>query len=234
MTGVAIITGAGAGLGARTAVALAAADHPVVVNTRSDRPGAQLVVDEITAAGGEAVVACADVTRPAEVRAMFELADDLGPLSVLVNNASLRRVQRLEEVTLEDFRAVVAVTLDGAYTCSRAALQRMERGGRIINILGENALAGDPRRVHVSAAKHGLLGVTLAMANALRNRGITVNAVSPLIDGSDPEDLVDSQQRVVSVVALLASEAAAHVTGTVVTVESAEASRRARPAPAPA
>lgn len=229
MTGVAIVTGAGAGLGATIASSLAAAGHLVVVNTRAQRAGAELVVDRIRSRGGEAVAVCADVTRSEEVKLMFELADGLGPLRVLVNNASLRRVQPLEEVTLRDFREVVGVTLDGAYTCSHLALHRLEPGGRIINILGANALVGDPHRVHVSAAKHGLLGLTLAMSKAVRDRGITVNAVSPRIDTSDPDELLASQQRVATVVELLASEAAAHVSGTIVAVDGLAGAREDRP-----
>lgn len=219
MPEVAVVTGAGSGLGAMIAEELASHDLAVVVNVRTDVTGGEKVARRIRDAGGTALVVAADVTDETEVSAMFERVGGLGSLRVLVNNASLRRVQPVQQITVEDFDEVLDVTLGGAFTCVRQALPLMADQGRIINILGRKALAGDARRVHVSAAKHGLLGLTLALAEALKLRGITVNAVSPGIDVIEPDHLRECQRRVAQTVALFASADAEHVTGTVVDVD---------------
>ncbi len=224
MPDVAVVTGAGSGLGAVIAEQLAGRGLSIVVNVRSDVAGAEEVAGRIRASGGTAVVIGADVTSETEVAAMFGRVRALGPLRVLVNNASLRRLQPVEQITVEDFAQVLDVTLVGAFTCVRHALPLLGEHGRIINILGSNALAGDARRVHVSAAKHGLLGLTLALGEALRPRGITVNAVSPAIDVTDPVDLLECQQRVGQTVALLTAADAVHVTGTIVGVDCGQPS----------
>lgn len=219
MSDVAVVTGAGRGLGASIAEHLADRRLFVVVNTRSNLAHAGSVVERIRAAGGHAQAVAADVTDDAEVAAMFRTASEIGRLRVLVNNASLRRVQRIEEITGADFSEVLAVTLEGSFTCIRHALPLLTAGGRIVNILGSNALSGDAERVHVSAAKHGLLGLTLATARATRHRGITVNAVSPGIDTTGTDELRQCQERIAQTVAVLTSEEAAHITGTVVDVD---------------
>jgi NAD(P)-dependent dehydrogenase (short-subunit alcohol dehydrogenase family) len=219
MPDVAVVTGAGRGIGARIAEELAARGNLVVVNTRSDVASATSVCDRIRQAGGQATVTAADVTRESEVAAMFERAARLGTLRILVNNAAFRTDQPVEEMAAQDFRRVVDVTLQGAFSCIQHALPLFARDGRIVNILGRNALAGDPRRVHVSAAKHGLLGLTLALAEALRARGITVNAVSPGIDTTNPVQLAECRARVALAVARFASADSAGLTGTVVPVD---------------
>lgn len=218
MPDIAVVTGSGTGLGARIAEALAARGLTIVVNVRTDVAGADRVADGIRARGGTAHVLRADVTDEVQVAAMFENVREMGQLRVLVNNASLRRRQPVEEITVDDFRQVLDVTLGGAFNCVRHALPLLREQGRIVNILGSNAMAGDARRVHVSAAKHGLLGLTLSLGEALRSRGVTVNAVSPDIRATDPAELLACQERVARTVALLASADAQHVTGTVLDV----------------
>lgn len=219
MSEVAVVTGAGAGLGAVIAELLADVGFIVVVNTRRNLTEADAVVERIRTRGGRAEAVKADVTCEDEVAAMFERVRELGDLRVLVNNASLRRVQAVDDITSSDFREVLDVTLDGAFVCVRHSLPLLGAGSRIINVLGANAINGDARRVHVSAAKHGLLGLTLALAEALGPRGVTVNAVSPGIQADDAAGLRASQRRVASVVSLLASVEAAGVTGAVLKVE---------------
>ena len=201
MPDVAVVTGSGRGMGARIAEELASRGNLVVVNARFDAASARAVRDRIRRAGGQATVATADVTEEAEIAAMFERVAQLGALRILVNNAAFRRDQPIEEMTAPDFRRVLDVTLHGAFSCVQHALPLFSADGRIVNILGRNALAGDPRRVHVSAAKHGLLGLTLALAEALRPRGITVNAVSPGVDATSPEQLAECQAKVAQAVA---------------------------------
>ena len=189
MADVALVTGAGSGLGAVIAERLAREGLTVAVNTRARTEEADAVAAAIRAGGGSAFAVTANVTDPSAVRRMFETIADQGTLRVLVNNASYRPRQRVQAITEDDWHQVRSVTLDGAFRCIRCALPALIPGGRIVNILGRNALAGDPERVHLSAAKHGLLGLTLALAAALRDDGVAVNAVSPGMEADVTEDL---------------------------------------------
>jgi 3-oxoacyl-[acyl-carrier protein] reductase len=221
MTDIALVTVSGSGLGEVIAERLAREGLTVAVNTRTRTEEADAVVAAIRAGGGSAFSVTANVVDPTAVRRMFEAIAARGTLRVLVNNASYRPRQRVQTITEEDWHQVRSVTLDGAFRCMRYALPALIPGGRIINILGRNALAGDPERVHVSAAKHGLLGLTLAMAAALREDGVAVNAVSPGIDGDVTENgVLRCRAEIASQVKHLAFADAAELTGTVVHVES--------------
>jgi 3-oxoacyl-[acyl-carrier protein] reductase len=221
LTGVAVVTGAGRNLGRAIALALAEGGFDVVVNTRSDLVAAGMVVKEAEALGVRAIPVAADVTDPSAVHDMFVRAAELGPVRVLVNNAAVRTRVPVDAMTFEDWRAVLSVTLDGAFHCVRAALPllRSSGGGRVVNLVGANALAGDPARMHVSAAKHGLIGMTLSLAKACAADGITVNAVSP---GrmNPPDELVAARRRarLAATVAFLASSDGADITGQVIEV----------------
>jgi NAD(P)-dependent dehydrogenase (short-subunit alcohol dehydrogenase family) len=217
---IALVTGAGTGLGAVIAEHLAAQGLTVAVNTRAHSEHADAVAAAIRAGGGCAFSVTANVTDPTAVRHMFEAIAARGRLRVLVNNASYRPRQPVATITEDDWHQVRSVTLDGAFRCIRYALPALIPGGRIVNILGRNALAGDPERVHLSAAKHGLLGLTVALAAALREDGVAVNAVSPGIEGAASDDLMNGcRAEIASQVARLAFADAAKVTGTVVRVD---------------
>jgi NAD(P)-dependent dehydrogenase (short-subunit alcohol dehydrogenase family) len=218
MADIALVTGAGRGLGAVIAERLAREGLMVAVNTRAHTEQADAVAAAIRAGGGSAFAVTADVTDPSAVRRMFETVAAHGTLRVLVNNASYRPRQRVQAITEQDWYQVRSVTLDGAFRCIRRALPALIPGGRIVNILGRNALVGDPERVHLSAAKHGLLGLTLALAVALRDDGVAVNAVSPGVDTDGPE-LDRCRAEIASQVARLAFANASEVTGTVVRVD---------------
>ena len=221
MADVALVTGAGSGLGAVIAERLAREGLTVGVNTRSHAEEATAVAAAIRAAGGDAFAVIADVTDSSAVQRMFETVAAHGTLRVLVNNASYRPRQLVHTITEDDWQRVREVTLDGAFRCIRAALPTLRPGGRIVNILGRNALNGDPERVHVSAAKHGLLGLTVALAAAVREDGVAVNAVSPGVDASvcDGADLDRCRDEIATQVARLAFADAAELTGSVVGVE---------------
>jgi 3-oxoacyl-[acyl-carrier protein] reductase len=218
MADIALVTGAGSGLGAVIAERLGREGFTVAVNTRARSEEADAVAAAIRAGGGSAFAVTANVTDPSAVRRMFETVADRGTLRVLVNNASYRPRQRVQTITEDDWYQVRAVTLDGAFRCVRSALPALIPGGRIVNILGRNALAGDPERVHLSAAKHGLLGLTLALAAALRDDGVAVNAVSPGVDTDGPE-LDRCRAEIASEVARLAYADAKELTGTVLRVD---------------
>jgi 3-oxoacyl-[acyl-carrier protein] reductase len=218
MPDIALVTGAGSGLGAVIAERLAREGLTVAVNTRAHTEKADTVAAAIRAGGGSAFVVTANVTDPSAVRHMFNTVAARGTLRVLVNNASYRPRQRVQTITEDDWHHVRSVTLDGAFRCIQRALPALIPGGRIVNILGRNALAGDPERVHLSAAKHGLLGLTLALAAALRDDGVAVNAVSPGVDTDGPE-LDRCRAEIASQVARLAFAEASQQTGTVVRVD---------------
>lgn len=218
MPDVALVTGAGSGLGAIIAEHLAAQGLTVAVNTRAHTEKADAVAAAIRLAGGKAFAVTADVTDPSAVRRMFDTVAVKGTLRVLINNASYRPRQPFRTITEQDWHQVHAVTLDGAFRCIRCALPELIPGGRIVNILGRNALAGDPERVHLSAAKHGLVGLTLALAAALRADGVAVNAVSPGVD-TEGEDLDRCRSEIAAEVSRLAFADAAECTGTVVRID---------------
>ena len=214
--GTAVVTGGARNLRRAIVLALASAGFSVMVNTRTDLAAAEEVADEARALGARALAAIADVTEPPQVAAMMRRAEQLGPVRVLVNNAALRTRVSVEELTFDQWRAVHAVVLDGAFHCVHAALPAMRAAGsgRIITIIGANALRGDPTRVHVSSAKHGLVGMTKALAAACAADGITANAVSPgRLNDPDPDIEQSHRDRLAQLVAFLASPAAGEITG---------------------
>lgn len=223
--GVAVVTGGARNLGRAIVLALAEAGFDVVVNTRADLDRAEAVAAEARDLGVRALPVRADVTDGDAVAEMMRRASGLGPLRVLVNNAALRTHVPVGQLTFEDWRAVHSVILDGAFHCVRAALPALRAaasptgGGRIITLLGAKAMRGDPTRVHVAAAKYGLVGMTLALAGACAADGITANAVSPgLVTPDDEQETARRRAAVASTIAFLASAAAADITGQVIEV----------------
>lgn len=179
---VAIVTGAAKNIGRAIAVDLANGGAAVAVVTKTDLAGAQDVAAEIEAGGGRAFAALADVSDEAEVRKLVaDVVAKYGRIDILVNNASIRPESSLANMTLQEWRSVLAVTLDGAFLCCQAALAYLEKSDRaaIINIGGLTAYTGAAHRAHVVAAKAGLDGLTKALANELAPHGISVNLVAP-------------------------------------------------------
>ena len=179
---VALVTGAGRNIGREIALGLVASGHAVAVNVRSTVAEGQAVVDEITAAGGQALLCVADVTDRKAVGAMVDrILAHFGRLDVLVNNAAIRREAALDALTVEDWHDTLRVVLDGAFFCSQAALTglRASPQASIVNIGGLTAHTGAADRVHVVTAKAGLVGMTRALAHDLAPAGITVNCVAP-------------------------------------------------------
>lgn len=179
---VAIVTGGARNIGRAIALALAADGAAVVVNARSDRAAADAVAAEITAAGGRAMVHIADVSDEAAVAGMADAATKaFGRIDILVNNAAIRGHKALTDMTLAEWRGVMAVILDGAFLCARACVPHMIQagGGRIINLGGVTGHVGDNERVHVVTAKAGLVGLTRALAVEFGRHEITANCVVP-------------------------------------------------------
>jgi 3-oxoacyl-[acyl-carrier protein] reductase len=189
---VAIVTGAGRNIGRAIALALAIDGASIVVNARSNRGEADAVAREVEAKGGKALVHIGDVADAAAVQAMADAAaKQFGRLDILVNNAALRREKRFTDMSYAEWRAILDVTLDGAFHCIKACLPalRQSGAGTIINIGGLSAHTGAKDRAHVVTAKAGIIGFTRALAHDLADDGITVNCVVPgLIGTSRPKD----------------------------------------------
>ena len=179
---VALVTGGARNIGRAIAGALAAGGAAVMVNARTSRAEAEQAVALIRSTGGRAALHLADVTDAAAVRALVEATvAEFGRLDVLVNNAAVRAETRFAEMTLDEWRRVLATVLDGAFLCTQACLPHMARagGGSVVNIGGMTGHRGALGRAHVVAAKAGLAGLTRALALDLAPQGVTVNCVVP-------------------------------------------------------
>ena len=189
---VAIVTRAGRNIGRAIALALAADGASILVNARSNRAEADAVAREIASSGGNALVHIGDVADATAVQAMADAAvRQFGRIDILVNNAALRREKPFAEMSYADWRAILDVTLDGAFHCTKACLPALRKtgAGTIVNIGGLSAHTGAKNRAHVVTAKAGIIGFTRALAHDLADDGITVNCVVPgLIGTPRPKD----------------------------------------------
>ena len=235
--GCAMVTGASRGIGAASARALADAGWPVVVNYRSDADGAEGVVEGIQGSGGRAISAKADVSDPEQVKGLFAgAADEFGPVLCLVNNAGMRADGLAPQLSDEQWRTVIDANLAGPFNTVRTALGPMVRArfGRIVNIASVVGPRANPGQANYAASKAGLIGLTKTVAAEVARRGVTVNAVAPgLVETRMTEDLEGgtglldriparrpgTPEEVAACVRFLASEEAAYVTGTTLTVD---------------
>lgn len=184
---VVLVTGAGRGIGAATALLAARRGYRVCVNYRSDEASATAVVDAIRADGGTAVAVRADVSRTAEADRLFAAVDrELGPLTALVNNAGiLERQCRLEDMDEERLTRIWAADITGPFLCAARAVRRMStrhggRGGAIVNVSSAASRLGSPNEyVDYAAAKGALDSMTRGLALEVAHEGIRVNAVRP-------------------------------------------------------
>ena len=238
---IALVTGASRGIGRAIAVALARHDHAVAINYRSGTDEAKETLAAVEEAGAEGIVVQADVTDPAAVKEMFqEVEERLGPVSVLINNAGIRRDGRALRMTDDAWDSVIATNLTGAFSCSRRALRTMvrERWGRIVNVTSVAGLRGIPGQANYCAAKAGLIGLTKALAAEVSKSGVTVNAVAPGLIDTDltsslpaerfselvsaiPAGRSGTPDDIAEVVAFLCSDDAAYVNGSVLPIDGA-------------
>jgi 3-oxoacyl-[acyl-carrier protein] reductase len=233
---VALVTGASRGIGRAIAVSLAAGGAHVVAAARGDN--ATSTVETILAAGGSAEVATLDVTDPASVEAVVAgVLERHKRIDVLVNNAGVTKDQLMLRMKRDDWDAVIAANLTGAYTCVQAVLKSMVRArqGRIISITSVVGEAGNAGQVNYAASKAGLIGFTKALALEVASRGITVNAVAPGLVDTDmtkaisagaheewakkiPLQRLGTPEDIAAAVRFLASDEAAYITGHVLSV----------------
>ncbi|MGQ0502875.1 MAG: SDR family NAD(P)-dependent oxidoreductase [Panacagrimonas sp.] len=198
---VAIVTGAGNGLGRSHALALAARGAKVVINdlggardgTSSSTAAAQKVVDEIKAAGGEAMVNSASVTDYAAVEAMVaEVMAKWGRVDILINNAGILRDRTFAKMDLADFRTVVDVHLMGAVNCTKAVweIMRTQKYGRIVFTTSSTGLYGNFGQSNYGAAKMALVGLMQTLALEGAKNDIRVNCVAPTAATRMTEDVL--------------------------------------------
>lgn len=229
----ALVTGGSRGIGAATAVKLAARGCDVALSYRTQRTVAEEVAAAVQRLGGRAFLFQADLADLDQARDLIhEAAEALGGLHILVNNAGY--VQRLpwEELSLEDWERMLRVGLTAPFVLSRYAVPYMREAsfGRIVNVSSLRALAGSAHGIHYATAKAGLLGFTKSLALAVAPLGITVNAVCPGFVATEinrealatrgdeiraqiPLGRVAHPEEIASVIAFLCSDEASYITG---------------------
>jgi 2-deoxy-D-gluconate 3-dehydrogenase len=181
---VAVVTGAGRGMGGTFAEALALAGADVVVTELPNRVAdAQQSADRVAAAGRRAMVAPLDVTEQASIHALVDrVLDEWGHIDILVNNAGLNIRQFATDVTEEAWDTVVDTDLKGVFFCAQAVGRHMiarGEGGKIINISSQLGVVGEPQRIAYCASKAGVVNVTRVLALEWAPHGINVNAIAP-------------------------------------------------------
>jgi len=232
--GVALVTGSSRGIGAATALALAADGWPVRVNYRSDKAGAEKVVSQIEAAGGTATLWQGDIAAADDIARMTEPGDD-GPVLVLVNNAGVRMDNLSPQLEDEQWQTVIDTNLTATFRATRAVLPKMMRArfGRVVNVASVAGIRANPGQANYSASKAGVIGFTRTVAAEVARRGVTVNAVAPgLIETAFTEDVMEGEmakaiparrvgtpEEVAACIRFLASPQASYVTGTTLTVD---------------
>jgi 3-oxoacyl-[acyl-carrier protein] reductase len=235
---VALVTGAGRGIGYAIATRLVAAGATVAVNDRKlDK--AKAVACELVALGGQAIGVAADVTCAGDVAGMVEIIiATYGHLDILINNAGITSDQLLVRMSDEEWDRVMTVDLKSVFLCSRASLKPMIKAGwgRIINMSSVVGLMGNAGQTNYAAAKAGIIGFTHSLAKEVASRGITVNAIAPGFIDTDMTARLSEKQRqeiirqiplgclglprdVAELTAFLASEQARYITGQVIAVD---------------
>lgn len=185
---VAVVTGAASGMGTVIARRLSEAGARVCIHFRTSEPAAQTLAEDIREKGGDAMTIQADVTKAEDVRALFDgVAERLGAVDLLVNNAGNYPVGGLMDLTQADWDGVIETNLRSVFLCTQAAAGHMARSGRgsIVNIASIEGVRAAPGHSHYNAAKAGVLMLTRSTASELGPSGIRVNSVSPGLIGRE-------------------------------------------------
>src|SRR4051794_14324180 len=235
---VALVTGAGRGVGRAIALTLAREGASVAVNYRASAKDADALAAEIAATGGKAKAYQADVADFAAVSAMVAaVVKDFGALNILVNNAGLAKRQRFVETRPDDWHSQIDACLYGAIHCCHAAAPHLEtaKDGRIISLIGDSSRVGESGLAIVAAARAGVVALMKSLAREFGRSGTTANAISlGLVETDHDKDWVEANREklvklypvrrlgqagdVAPMVALLASPHSGWVTGQVLSI----------------
>ena len=234
----ALVTGASGGIGSAVAERLGRDGLHVIAHANGRLDAAEAVVARIVAAGGSAEAIAFDVTDHEASRAACERLLTAGPIQVIVNNAGVHDDAVFPAMRAEQWHRVIEVSVDGFFNVTQPLVMAMirTRWGRIVNVSSIAALTGNRGQVNYAAAKGALNSATKALALELASRGITVNAVAPgIIDSGMAKALFDRAtidklvpmkragraEEVASLVAFLASDEAAYISGQIVSINGA-------------
>jgi NAD(P)-dependent dehydrogenase (short-subunit alcohol dehydrogenase family) len=246
MSDVMLITGASRGIGAATARLAAARGYAVAVNYRASKKAAEALVDAIAAGGGRAISIQGDVAEESDVKRLFDTVDsELGRLAVLVNNAGVLETRmRLDEMTPERWRRVLATNVVGSFLCAREAVRRMSTrhggsGGAIVNVGSAASRLGSPNEfIDYAASKGAVDAMTIGLAKEVAREKIRVNVVRPGLIRTDihassgqpdrverlqdavPIGRAGEPEEVAEAILWLASDQASYVTGAFIDVSA--------------
>ncbi len=236
---IALVTGAGRGIGRAIALELSHRGASVVLNYNKSAEAAESLSAEIKAAGGKVAIFQADVSNFTQAQDLVKFAvDTFGDLHILVNNAGITRDTLIMMMSEQDWDAVINTNLKSTFNCSKAAVKHMmrKRYGRIINISSVAGQMGNPGQTNYSSSKAGQIGFTKSLAREVAARNITVNAIAPgfvdteILDAMSPETLEamlkmvplgrkGKPEEIAFATAFLASDQAAYITGQVLGVD---------------
>lgn len=236
---IALVTGASRGIGRQTAITLADYGATVIVNYNGNEAKAREVVAEIEENGGKAAIYQCNVADYQAVEVMMkDIVKEYGALHILVNNAGITKDGLLMKMSEEDYDAVVDTNLKGTFNCIKHISRQMlkQREGRIVNLSSVVGVYGNAGQMNYSASKAGIIGITKSVAKELGSRGISVNAVAPGFIVTEMTDAMSEEAKkqvseriamkklgsvndVAEVIAFLASDKAAYITGQVICVD---------------
>lgn len=236
---IALVTGAGRGIGRAIALKLASEGAMVIVNYNGSESRARKVVTQIQEQGGKAAAIQCNVADFSSCGQMMEtIIKDYGRLDILVNNAGITKDNLLMKMSEEEFDQVIDINLKGAFNCMKHVSRQMvkQRQGRIINISSVSGVSGNAGQVNYSASKAGIIGMTKTAAREMAARGITVNAIAPGFIQTEMTDILSDKikesilekipmrqfgqpEDIGEMVLFLASDKARYITGQVICVD---------------
>lgn len=236
---VALVTGAGRGIGRQIAITLAEYGADVIVNYNGSKEKAEEVVREIEALGRKSVaVQCSVADFEACGKMITDMLETFGHIDILVNNAGITKDNLVMKMTEEDFDAVINTNLKGTFNTIKHMYRPFlkQKAGRIINLSSVSGVLGNAGQANYAASKAGVIGLTKSMARELASRSITVNAVAPgYIDTDMTQAMTDAAKEatlsqiplkrvgtpkdIAETVAFLASDKASYITGQVISVD---------------